>query len=389
MLLACAWAAAAEPLFDGPLPAQPVLIPVPVTVEHGSESQWLLDTGSSVLALDAAQMPGLTPISGAQVQSGVSGNTLDTTRYSLRGVRLGGHGLHDAQALGASMRMLSALLGSEFTGIAGMPLLRGRVLELDYDRQRLCLWESVPPHCADFTSVPLTAGKLPLLRADIGGIQGEWLVDTGSDDTVTAGTALFDRMLAGGFILLNERSGGQAGVDGMAKVRQGWFLKGELLGVPLRGREISEDHGQASLGLGFWHALHTAVDFKSARLLYKPRHAPAAPVCVQHMLSAVLLYNARGAQVARLKPGPGALRDAGFAEEDRITEINGLRVPQLNLQSLAALCARHAGARLQVRMIPAGADKPEQREVALPPFISLWDFPGLDEERRKRLPDAR
>ena len=156
--------------------------------DNGSEPLWFgLDTGASstVINTTAAAALGLKP-EGSGRTTGAGGQVQSS---SVRGVRLdiGGARLENLDAMTLALTSIEGAMGHKMDGILGYEFFRRYVVELDYERQFLSLYEPAGfAYGGGGESLPLTfVNNHPYVRARVAmpgrePVEGVFVLDTGS-----------------------------------------------------------------------------------------------------------------------------------------------------------------------------------------------------------------
>lgn len=366
-------------LLEAPMAKQPLLLPLMVNV-NSKEVLFFLDTGSgvSMITKDCALSSAVKETSQRYNLTGTNGQSSQSTGYEVEKFAIGRRIILNHPLAEMPQSALGVLTGVDCSGVIGIRSIKQSIIELDHDAAKLRVWDDLPETGKSFYDEPINYTDIPLLSLEIEGIKGEWAIDTGKDDCVSVSKAVFEKLFASGAIIEKPGGGKAVGVDGVKPTRQGWFLKGELLGKKLRGMEVSETAGIPTLGLNFWFAFHLFIDLIDHKLRYKLRDHPIVPISIQHMLGAVLIYDQTGAVVYKLKPGGGAVQSAGLAEGDKILEIGGLTRPALSLFNLTELCMASGDKALKVKVIRSKDGTTFETVLQLGDIVSSWDFAGAE-----------
>ena len=175
-----------------------VTLPIDLVNNHIYVTGWLngqgpfkfvLDTGwgTSSITPEVAKRLGLMT-RGAQKTIGAGEGTAEIKFTKVARMRFGG-----VQLRNLPLNVTSAFDGktrdavSNFGGLIGYELFRRFVVKLDFERQRLILiLPSRFSHPERVTTIPFKlSNTIPLVRAEVDGFEGEFLVDSGFPGSVT------------------------------------------------------------------------------------------------------------------------------------------------------------------------------------------------------------
>jgi hypothetical protein len=145
---------------------------------------FILDTGGhAILTPDAAALLGLHP-AGAGSSGGTGSGTLPIQFTKVDRVEIGGVTLASQTFLVIPLQYATVERGQRpaLAGIFGLELLERLAVRLDYRHHTLTFWppESYKPS-SSANALPITfADDIPLLRAQLNGIPGDFALDTGN-----------------------------------------------------------------------------------------------------------------------------------------------------------------------------------------------------------------
>jgi len=220
-------------------------------------------------------------------------------------------------------------------------------------------------------------------------------VDTGSDGSIAIPEPAFDRLEKLGFIEESPILMKTQSLNRIRDSRRGWFLKGELMGMPLRGMDVVSSARKPStpLGLIWLSCFNFELDHQKNTMRFEQRGNPAPAPALQMMLGAVLMYDEEGARVFRIRPdGEGPFEKAGLKVGDRIVKFGELEASEIDLPNVAELIVRNPLGEIEVRYSREDG-VPMETVVKLEKFISTRDFSGRDvlrkAPRRNRDRDSR
>ncbi len=145
---------------------------------------FILDTGGhAILTPAAAELLGLHP-AGAGNSGGTGSGTLPIQFAKVGRVEIGGVTLVNQNFFVIPLQYATVERGPRppLAGILGLELLERLAVRLDYRNRTLTFWprDSYPPP-SSAKAVPITfADDIPLLRAQLNGISGDFALDTGN-----------------------------------------------------------------------------------------------------------------------------------------------------------------------------------------------------------------
>lgn len=153
----------------------------------------LLDTGVTPSAMDitTAQRIGLEVSKEAAGEASGSGDleSVPVYRSEIRGLRIGGKDFGKVTSLAIDLRGIGKSLGKELHGILGDSFLQGRIIEIDYPRRRLRIYDELPAAPKGLyweTELKLREGDImPIIELYVDGEPVNATLDTGSSNSLT------------------------------------------------------------------------------------------------------------------------------------------------------------------------------------------------------------
>ncbi|MHC4200928.1 MAG: aspartyl protease family protein [Planctomycetota bacterium] len=181
--------------FSIPKAPGPILVPVRL---KGQVSSFLLDTGASVNCFDRSCRALLgDPLDAAWFRTG--GATQEFKRFRAPEAYLGGLSISgDSPVICEDLRMFGAVVGRDVVGVVGMSFLRNHVVQIDFDNGKLILLESTAgehPEWGEAVQLGYDADGLPFVRARLGEMDIDLLIDTGMNMSGTLEGELYDKMI--------------------------------------------------------------------------------------------------------------------------------------------------------------------------------------------------
>ncbi len=340
----------------------------------------LLDTGAGLTVIDSLLKDSIGPEVEDRRVTMLGGTQRIMKCYEGPSLKIGTILDERPKVMVSDLRMMVRFVGKPIVGVLAMDVMqRGKIL-LNYDDRTLKIhagsWILDGP---DIKEVELNKeADVPELHEEIGGHSVLFGVDTGSNHCIILESTVFDALVSDGVIELSKITARQMAGGGVSSAKQGWFLKGELMGKNLGGVAVSSDPRSSILGLEWLYAFNTEIDFSTRKLRYHLRRNAKLPCDTQIMIGAILLFDEYGAVVERLRPGSGAAENAGIKPGDVIQEFASLKGKEMNEATIAETVSDEAGKEISVRYLRKADGKQVSVKLRLPPVISDWDFGGRD-----------
>jgi hypothetical protein len=318
---------------------------IPVTI-GGREQKFVLDTGTSVTAVDV----GLKEL----------GEPAEQTIVLFNGKRAEQLEVREATVGKTKMKLPSRLVcldlaefrrssGHDIRGLLGMDFLSRHVIQLDFDGSRVSLLKKNTAHGEEIPIV-LFYNYVPIVEATIAGAGDSlFVIDTGLSgfDGVLA-TETFDTVAKEGKFT-GRTSGSTLTISGSAKVRVGTVSALQFGDIASRGLVFAEAEGKFNaLGLGYLHRFTVTLDFPNRQLILAKGKQFDREDQDGLDIGAVIVSSANQRVVSEIEE-TGIGYKCGLRTGDRILEIDGRSTNALTVFQVQRLlrCAR-AGARLIV-----------------------------------------
>jgi len=335
---------------------------------NDQEGMWLvLDTGAGGSVIDAKQAEALgLPAVGTQHALGSGGAEEGSTVHGVD-VGLPGFQLLDQTMGTLPLASLAAQAGRPLDGILGHPLFARCVVEIDYARKCVSLFDAAGyRYRGPGVSVPITFKEnLPYVKArvmlpDGRSISGKFVIDTGASTNLMLSPGPVER--EGVVASLGKTMTVQArGVGGATEVRLARVASLELGGFSLAqpvtalqpagpGR-ISAEGTIGNIGGGILSRFKVIFDYPRRRMILEPGPDIARPF--EADMSGLGLVSIppdyRRVTVARVLDGSPA-REAGIQAGDEIETVDGKPAAEIGLSALRErLRLENQNLRLELR----------------------------------------
>ena len=312
------------------------LLFVPVTLFE-KEENFYVDTGTSTMLLDKRQFESRL---GNPLDSVVASGSVTTPRIALfrSPSFVIGHKLFTAAGAGgptgcADLSPIGDALGRDVSGIVGMSFLKSKVLRVDFD-SGFASFLNVPSNALDkaqrVTFLNTGAPSVRIQIADEG--FHSFMVDTGSNGTVTLEPPLFARLLKSKQIVLRPDVS-ITDVGGESKQRRGILSRLTIGSYQFSNLNVDETRSN-SIGMAFLQRFVSEFDFANRRLyLYRSR--------------STYLPELRTLTGFGVKGRNGSIVVTGVAEsehqseiqnDDLVIRVNDRPVNQFTLTEIQILC---------------------------------------------------
>lgn len=353
---------------DQPLKNQQILVEFTITKDEcaiflpvrfkGKEYLFFLDTGASVTTFDNS-------LKEESVQPRRTDGTLLTAGLPMTAelfdapeAFLGPFNLKDCGVITyVDLKMLSSVLGKEFSGIIGMNFLKNYVIQMDFDEGKLLFLESASKSSPDLVEV-LEIEYHPIGVPFISGIvldsiKVDFVIDTGDISTGGLHRLIFKKIIAENQIrtsrVMAQTAGGMihSRVARIASFSIGTFNYKNL---------IFEEGNFSRLGLSFLSRHIVTIDFPNSKIYLKKGKRFNKKDEID-MTGLHLLYIADQMVVHSVDMDSPADK-AGIQAGDVVLKVNGKNVSEYQSWELGQL--RRAGDKKKITMtIKRGDDVKE------------------------------
>ena len=311
---------------------------------------FLLDTGSSSttitarLAKDLALQPLASAIGHGAGEASVGYSIVHVNSVAVAGIALG-----QMDAPSIDYGRMPLLMGFDrFDGVIGAELFKGRVITIDPARRRLTIEDSntfQPPSGTESIKFRLNDDAMPVVAAEVAGVNGQFEIDTGDRSSVTLFGPFwrehgFTERLGRTFEALTG-----FGVGGSIRSivgRPDRLKLGSLtiespltrLSLQRSGAFARADYA-GSIGMGLLKNFVTILDYDSRRL-WLVRVPNTEPDHYDRSGAWLALDGRGGIQIADVVQG-GPADQAGIRPGDSVTSVAGVPGISANLSAIRAL----------------------------------------------------
>ena len=312
------------------------MIFVPVTLFEKEET-FYVDTGTSTMLLDKRRFESRL---GKPLETVAASGSVTTQRIALfkSPSLVVGHKLSTASGDGgliacADLSQLGDFLGKDVTGIVGMDFLKSKVLRVDFDAGYATFLKAASSPSEKSERLTFLNSGAPSVRAQIAD-EGfhSFMVDTGSNGSVTLEPPLFARLLKSKQIVLRPDVS-ITDVGGESKQRRGILSRLTIGSYQFSNLNVDETRSN-SIGMAFLQRFVSEFDFANRRLyLYRSR--------------STYLPELRTLTGFGVKGRNGSIVVTGVAEsehqseiqnDDLVIRVNDRPVNQFTLTEIQILC---------------------------------------------------
>jgi predicted aspartyl protease len=323
---------------------------------NGSEPLWFgLDTGASATVINTTTAEALgLKLEGSHQTTGAGGQAQSST---VRGVRLdiGGARLEDLSVMTIALTSIENAMGHRMDGILGSEFFRRYVVELDYERLLINLYEPAGfEYRGRGESLPLTfALNHPYVRAKVAmpgrePVEGRFVLDTGSNfPLILLDSFVREKRLAespaktlkvtgrgvGGEVAMPVGRTGRLLLGSYSLEnpvtsfpQSGWFARegaaGNIGGAILRRFKVTFDYSRSRLFLEPYERLDAPFEYDMSGLQFVTESPSFKTVTILRVLS----------------DSPAA--EAGLRQGDELVSIGGRPVTDFKLAALREMLRR-------------------------------------------------
>jgi hypothetical protein len=367
--------ASEAPLEEISIPAHDEGLLVPV-VFNGGTHLFVLDTGAPFHVLDKSLMPALG-VPGIKKRAGTSGTPTEVIFYEGKHLNLFGMpSLHVGQTeveasngiVCVDLTAIREACDRRVMGIIGIDYFRDKIIQIDYDAQRLRIFKQQTPPSATWGEVlPLTlnaATPMPYLdNARASGLKQAFLVDTGCLYGISLSSDLFESLEKYGR-LTRHREAQFTSLGQHEAATWSGHLRDFELGQSVHFNLCVREGRTNCIGLDYLRRFLTTIDISNARLFLSPAKEYDVPES-EDLSGLRMLRIEDQIVVASIDEGSPAM-EAGIVEGDLIQEVDGQPGNRCDLVDLRRRFRTRAG--LEVRLKVFNRDGDAQKMLRLREF---------------------
>lgn len=328
----------------------------------------LLDSGAvNFISPQAADEVGLT-IGGSEPGFGVGRRTVVAGETEVESLQIGSAVLHGQRFHVISLPyVVEHGFPEPIVGGLGYEMLEQVALRVDFVRKQIAVWNGADFHYRGHGhAVPFVLQQhVPFVTGAVDGIPGEFVIDTGAEDSLSLNTPFVKRNdLVGKYA---ARLYGFAG-EGVGGRENAYFVrvrKLDLGGIAVHSMvtELSQDTSGATselsvagiVGIGILKRFNVVFDYRN-RVLYLEKNRNYNRPGVFNRAGFAPRITAEGLKVISVFQGSPA-GDAGIAPGDLILAINGRPSRALDVPFLYELLRQPPGTLLRVELLHQGIEK--------------------------------
>ncbi len=318
------------------------------TISDIGEVTLLVNTGTPKVVLDEALLHDKNSDS---LTSAAENSISSRGSNGAQRIRLGPLHYDNTTIYPVDMHVFKSYLGAEFRGLLGWEILCQKLLIFDFDRGRWAIGDHFPSHLTSSTSYPTqeTQTGAPTLNAIIANREHAFVLDTFFNGELTLDPETYQQWRANGIIHHISSEGSTISISAVNQKSRGVLTRGTLLGVDLKGVEVSSaKHSKPQVGMEFLRRFNFVVDGPNRRIHVQPRAKIAPALAADYVLGARFLYSDNEVVIQSLNPKGGPSNDAGLKAGDEILVLGELAAKDINYLSVFELCQKHPGGPLVV-----------------------------------------
>lgn len=233
-----------------------------------------------------------------------------------------------------------------------MYALQKVAIDINFDQKRLRFIENFRAPSAATLYIPGKGMRdqmyLPLtfvpeeaclrLQLSIEGLPVNAIVDTGSSHSIGIRDETFKKLVAEGAIVqeTTANAGSSNTLGGAVKFEAGHFTRGNLLGLDLKGCEVTNSMNADHLGMIFLINFNFIIDIPGKRF-YFTRRTNASTFGRHRTLGLVCRFDDGHCYVTDVESGSSA-ESAGIRQGDVVLKLGSLQEKDLNVSSIYELC---------------------------------------------------
>jgi|GEM_PF-2394858 len=364
------------------LPPAPLYITVPAKVGD-KDALFVFDTCAAVTALDVS----LRRVALREVENSNSQDPKKPTPrlFELPAIAVDSFVVPHATGTFIDTQLLQQFVGEPVAGVLGISDMGDAKVLLDYQQGVLELHRG-PWKLADVPEVDFVFEHgAPKFEDTLEGHQASFFIDSGLNGCLGLEAPLFDQLVSEGVIELSPQSGRNAAPDGVSPHKQGWFLKGKLMGRDLTGVSVAVSSGKNMLGLGWLCAFQCELDVTAHKVRFRNLPEARPPLEMSLTLGAIIIFRNGRAAFEGFQPGArGLLERAGVLPTEVIEDFGDLATHKINARTLTEAVAANAGKKVQLKLFNPAEFTRREVTIEIPATpVSSWNFAGREKPEEK------
>jgi outer membrane lipoprotein-sorting protein len=344
-------------------------IHIPVVIDKSRPLNFILDSGAGgpVMDTDVAKELGLQTVGKLEAR-GAGEGTQEANFIRLPNIRLGDVVIDSTSGAAISLKFLDKYEGMPIEGIVGYDLFSRFVVKIDYQNQKLTLYEpSSFKYQGKGQSIPITLeNNHPHVKAIVDGkYEGNFVIDCGARSSLTLYTPFVEEhnLVAKSGKTIDVLAGVGVGGKVMGKATRMQSIKiGDfVIPAPLtnlssaKAGALSSEKTAGNIGGGILKRFTVIFDYGDSRMILEPN----ANFAYEDNLDMAGLWLTRENDSTKVDfvvdDSPAA--NAGIKEGDVIVKINGQPAKDLQLRDIRRTLMSGAGEAVTLTINSAGKER--------------------------------
>jgi outer membrane lipoprotein-sorting protein len=344
-------------------------IHIPVVIDKSRPLNFILDSGAGgpVMDTDVAKELGLQTVGKLEAR-GAGEGTQEANFIRLPNIRLGDVVIDSTSGAAISLKFLDKYEGMPIEGIVGYDLFSRFVVKIDYQNQKLTLYEpSSFKYQGKGQSIPITLeNNHPHVKAIVDGkYEGNFVIDCGARSSLTLYTPFVEEhnLVAKSGKTIDVLAGVGVGgkVMGKATRMQSMKIGDFVIPAPLtnlssaKAGALSSEKTAGNIGGGILKRFTVIFDYGDSRMILEPN----ANFAYEDNLDMAGLWLTRENDSTKVDfvvdDSPAA--NAGIKEGDVIVKINGQPAKDLQLRDIRRTLMSGAGEAVTLTINSAGKER--------------------------------
>jgi outer membrane lipoprotein-sorting protein len=344
-------------------------IHIPVVIDKSRPLNFILDSGAGgpVMDTDVAKELGLQTVGKLEAR-GAGEGTQEANFIRLPNVRLGDVVIDSTSGVAISLKFLDKYEGMPIEGIVGYDLFSRFVVKIDYQNQKLTLYEpSSFKYEGKGQSIPITLeNNHPHVKAIVDGkYEGNFVIDCGARSSLTLYTPFVEEhnLVAKSGKTIDVLAGVGVGGKVMGKATRMQSIKiGDfVIPAPLtnlssaKAGALSSEKTAGNIGGGILKRFTVIFDYGDSRMILEPN----ANFAYEDNLDMAGLWLTRENDSTKVDfvVDDSPAGNAGIKEGDVIVKINGQPAKDLQLRDIRQTLMSDAGETVTVTISSEGKER--------------------------------